>query len=62
MIVFFNVAHLGQHVFRTDKQDSREAERTEATLREAFPATQGYSVDRYSQDGIWTVRDINAAR
>jgi hypothetical protein len=61
MIVYFNVALNGRHLFTTDKfvHSADQTEKGKRVLAEKFPKSEGYSVSQYTQDGSWDSTEVN---
>ena len=58
METYFNVAYCGQHVFRTDTYDSRDADVVEKHLVELFGVSLAYSITRHDRNKAWTIKEL----
>lgn len=55
-MIYWNIAHNGRHLFRTDQYDHYDphVDRIREVLRRKFPRSEGYTIDQYKREDVWT--------
>ena len=55
---YFNIAHNGTHLFRTDQYDEPAAKLIEQHLIARFPASAGYSISCNWRPQMYNTREV----